>query len=391
MADEPQGDARAVRRPEQAADSPATGVSSFSAQPGARSPAAANLDEPFVPALSIPNAISVRLGNDALRAIAYSAPKMIAPDALTGSINDIYSSTESSGYTFSVQFSRISYAGQLERAYIKAFAPEHLNVQLALRATMTIGATYVSGAGRSAYAGPISVVIGNRYPVWLGMDVTPYVDGDKLRLRYNAARFEIPYDDWYVTAPYGVSTQGLGMTSDKVSSGLVQGIYGQKARIEQEVQSIVPFLLTKVEERLDLSEVSQVANAFWPLPGLSSAAASLAAKREHRRSGHFARDGSDRRGDRSAKSPAKAARRTVGRRRSGRNRAEYRAARRRGPRRAAAPDQDADRGRRRPDQCARHSREIICGLCGPQGVEPDLPGPGFVARGDASLGRVEIG
>jgi predicted esterase len=245
---------------------PATGVSSFSARPGERSPAAANLNEPFVPALSIPNAISVRLGNDALRAIAYSAPKMIAPDSLTGSINDIYSSTESSGYTFSVQFSRITYAGQLERAYIKAFAPEHLNVQLALRATMTIGATYVSGAGRSAYAGPISVVIGNRYPVWLGMDVTPYVDGDKLRLRYNAARFEIPYDDWYVTAPYGVSTQGLGMTSDKVSSGLVQGIYGQKARIEQEVQSIVPFLLTKVEERLDLSEVSQVANAFWPLP-----------------------------------------------------------------------------------------------------------------------------
>jgi dienelactone hydrolase len=243
-----------------------TGGLSFSAQPGARSPAAANLEGPFVPALSIPNAISVRLGNDALRAIAYSAPTMIGPGSLNGSINDIYTSTEASGYTFSVQFTRIGYTGQLDRAYIKAFAPDHLNVQLAVRATMTIGATYVSGAGRSAYAGPISVVIGNRYPVWLGMDVTPYVDGDKLRLRYNAARFEIPYDDWYVSPPYGVSTQGLGMTSDKVASGLVQGIYGQKSRIEQEVQSIVPFLLTKVEERLDLSEVSQVANAFWPLP-----------------------------------------------------------------------------------------------------------------------------
>ncbi len=108
---------------------------------------------------------------------------MIANDALTGNINDIYSSTEASGYTFSVQFSRISYAGQLDRAYIKAYAPEHLNVQLALRATLTIGATYVSGAGRSAYAGPISVMIGSRYPVWLGLDVTPYIDGDRLRLR----------------------------------------------------------------------------------------------------------------------------------------------------------------------------------------------------------------
>jgi dienelactone hydrolase len=244
----------------------AASAPAFSAQPGARSPSPANLEGPFVPALSIPNAIAVRLGNDVLRAIAYSAPKMIAADALTGSINDIYSSTEASGYTFSVQFTRISYSGQLDRAYIKAYAPEHLNVQLALRATLTIGATYVSGSGRSAYAGPISVMIGSQYPVWLGLDVTPYIDGDRLRLRYNSARFEIPSDDWYVTAPYGVSTSGLGMTSDRVSSGLVQGIYGQKARIEQEVQSIVPFLLTKVEERLDLSEVSQVANAFWPLP-----------------------------------------------------------------------------------------------------------------------------
>jgi dienelactone hydrolase len=242
------------------------GSSRLSPQPGGRSPAPADLEGPFVPALSIPNAISVRLGNDALRAIAYSVPRMMATEPLNGSINDIYSSTESSGYTFSVQFSRISYAGQLDRAYIKAFAPDHLNLQLGLRATMTIGATYVSGAGRSAYAGPISVMIGNRYPVWLGIDVTPYVDGDKLRLRYNAARFEIPSDDWYVTPPYGVATRGLGMTEDKVSSGLVQGIYGQKARIEQEVQSIVPFLLTKVEERLDLGEASQVANAFWPLP-----------------------------------------------------------------------------------------------------------------------------
>ena len=57
-------------------------------------------------------------------------------------------------------------------------------------------------------AGPISVVIGNRYPIWLSFDVTPYVLDGKLRLQLVGSHFEIPNDDWYVTPPYGVSVRG---------------------------------------------------------------------------------------------------------------------------------------------------------------------------------------
>ena len=93
-------------------------------------------------------ALYVRLGNDALRALAHSAPRLISPNALTGRINDIYSSTSASGYTFSVQFANISYSAQLDRVWAKAYAKDRLNIQFGLRnVTLVIGNTYRAGLG----------------------------------------------------------------------------------------------------------------------------------------------------------------------------------------------------------------------------------------------------
>jgi poly(3-hydroxybutyrate) depolymerase len=262
---------------------PSAAPSSVAASPGAGNPAAAGspllprsgtrlpaqpaVEGPFIPAVTIPNSLYVRLGNEAIRALAHSAPRLIPASALTGRINDIYSSTEASGYTFSVQFAQITYSGQVERVSAKAYTKDRLNIQLGLRnVSLMIGSTYVQGSGRSAVAGPISVVIGNRYPIWLSFDVTPYVSEGKLRLQLVGTRFEIPSDNWYVSPPYGVSVSGLGMTQERVASGLVEGIYGQKSRIEQEASAIVPSLLPQFEERLAFEDITQAANAFWPLP-----------------------------------------------------------------------------------------------------------------------------
>jgi predicted peptidase len=222
---------------------------------------------PFIPAVTIPQALYVRLGNDAIRALANSAPRLIPPNALTGRINDINSSTQASGYTFSVQFAGVQYSAQLDRVWAKAYAKDRLNIQLGLRnVSLVISNTYVQGEGRSATAGPINVIIGNRYPVWLSFDVTPYVADGQLKLQLVGTRFEIPSDNWYVTPPYGIRVSGLGMTEDRVSSALVEGIYGQKSRIEQEAASIVPALLPMFEERLKFDQVTESAAAVWPLP-----------------------------------------------------------------------------------------------------------------------------
>jgi hypothetical protein len=87
-----------------------------------------------------------------------------------------------------------------------------------------------------------------------------------LKLQLVGTRFEIPNDNWSVSPPYGIRVSGLGMTEERVSSALVEGIYGQKSRIEQEAAAIVPALLPMFEERLKFDQVTESAAAIWPLP-----------------------------------------------------------------------------------------------------------------------------
>jgi len=224
--------------------------------------------EQFVPALEILGAMYARLGNQMLEALAYSAPKQIPADLLKGRINDIVEFTNVEGYGFRVQFSGISYNSQLDQVRVKAITKDRLNLQVGLsNAVLNIGGTWVTGEDHSASAGPIQVVIGHRRPVWLDIDVKPYVENRRIRLNPIASRFDIPNDNWYVTSPAGVSVSGFGMSRQKVSSGLVSGLYGQKQRIQQEVQSTIPKMIETVENKIaEFSEAGTFTDRFWPIP-----------------------------------------------------------------------------------------------------------------------------
>lgn len=224
--------------------------------------------DPFIPALELPNAVYTRLGNQALEALAYAAPKQVSQDFLRGQIQDIVDYTNVDGYGFNIQFSRISYNSQLHQVRIKGHAKDRLNLQVGLRnAVLNIGATWVTGEDHSAAAGPIQVVIGHQRPVWLSVDVQPVVENRRIKLKQKGARFDIPNDNWYVTSPAGVSVEGFGMTREKVSSGLVNGLYGSKRRIENEVLAVVPRLIETVEKKLaEFSDSQELAGNFWPIP-----------------------------------------------------------------------------------------------------------------------------
>ena len=242
-------------------------LSSLRVKPGTRPLLQAAEDEPFVPAVEIPHAVYVRLGNEALRAWAYSVPKIVPRDVLTGHIGDIYDSTVTQGRTFRVHFSQIRYRATVARAHVQAAGRDRLNVRLALKnVELTIGRTFVQGSGRSAVAGPIVITIGHRRPVWLSLVARPSVEQRSLRLKLLGTGFQIPNDNWSVSSPAGVSTRGLGMTRERVSSGLVSGLYSKKGRIQREIVSIVPTLLKKLEGELGLSEVSDLLGNIWPLP-----------------------------------------------------------------------------------------------------------------------------
>lgn len=222
---------------------------------------------PFYPALELNRAVTLRLGNEMLDALSMSLHEQIPKDALRGGIGDIYDSTVVEGRTFSITFGGIGYAANVTRVRLKAYRQDRLNIAIGIRdAVLRIGGTSVVGRDHSAQAGPINVVIGHRDVVWLSVDVSPSFDNGNLRLKVVGARFDIPNDNWYVTAPAGVSVRGFGMTSEKVSNGLVSGLYGSKARIESEVLAMVPKVVSQLESKLSMTEADQFVQAFWPLP-----------------------------------------------------------------------------------------------------------------------------
>lgn len=246
---------------------PSKKTAPLAVKPGQRPALAPSADQKFVPALVVRNAMHIRLGNEMFDALGYSIPSRVSPNTISGNLANISDTTSASGYTFQVTLAGISYRGQLERAHVQAYRPDLLNLQLGVRnVQIVIGAAYMRGSGRSASAGPMFVTIGSRRPVWLSVDVTPYAENGKLRLRFVGGKFRIDNDNWYVTPPQRVSVSGFGMTRERVSSGLVEGLYGRKSQIEQQVVSAVPSMLRELEKSLDFPQINDVMTKLWPLP-----------------------------------------------------------------------------------------------------------------------------
>lgn len=234
---------------------------------------AAAEETPFIPALEIPNAISVRLGNNMLAALADTIPQVLPADTVRGRIANIGSGTTAEGLYFSVTMYGISYSGTVVRSRIAAYRKDRVNIQVGLRnVQISISGASVSGpsgpfgGARRASAGPMSIVLGHQRPIWISFDVTPYITDRQLKLKLAGTNFRIPQDNWYVSGPNGVSATGLGMDEGRVASGLRSGLYGSRARIEREIQAAIPPMIEQLEKHIDLSPAGKLVAGLWPLP-----------------------------------------------------------------------------------------------------------------------------
>ncbi|MDA1018044.1 MAG: alpha/beta hydrolase-fold protein [Planctomycetota bacterium] len=224
-------------------------------------------DAPFVPAIDVPRAVYVRLGNNMLNAVSFTIPEQIPASALSGTIGQINDSTVVDGRNFSIAFTNISYSAKAVRAKLAGTGKDRFSIQVGLEnVVLRIGRTYVTGRSHSATAGNINVVVGHRRPAWLTAVVQPFVKDRRLRLKLISSGFSIEQDNWYVSNPAGVSTRGFGMTEAKVSQGLVAGLYGSRVRIENEVRGAVPKLLAQVESKLEVADLNRLVDGMWPLP-----------------------------------------------------------------------------------------------------------------------------
>jgi poly(3-hydroxybutyrate) depolymerase len=207
--------------------------------------------QPFVPAVEVPQAVLVRLDREAMESLLEAVPGLIPPGAVAGNGENIHQSKRAFLMRLDVALSDIQYSGTVEQLYL---TPDHegwLTMDVGLRnLTLEVGAAQVKGGLLSATAGPMDVVIGHNAPVWLRLRVRPYIAERKIRFELGGTDFQIPDDNWYVTAPQ-VEVRGLYFTRNRVASAMVTSAYGRKAEIEAQVAAAGPTLVHKVEELLE--------------------------------------------------------------------------------------------------------------------------------------------
>lgn len=224
----------------------------------------------FVPVLDVPNAVSVRVGNDLLRDLSQDLPQLLGTSSFSGNLPDVNQSTRVFIFPFHVNMSGLWYSAQLVSADIRAVGNDTLAVSLALaNGQITISRTTVIGTGlKSADVGPIGIYMARQAPVNLTFHLHPRLEGKRIALTSSNARFCIPPSDFFVSEPDCVQTTGLLMNPDRVARSLVDGLYQGRGEIEQQVLRNVPQIVSQLETHLNdyVGHGDQLASAVWPLP-----------------------------------------------------------------------------------------------------------------------------
>ena len=225
------------------------------------------VDPVFRPAIEMPGAVTLHLGQQALATASSAIPGMIPAEFLRGEINSVTEFATIQKRQVSLRFAEITWAGSLSRVVVTAGAGNRLKIQLGIRdARLRIGTAFVAGGGQTATAGPIDVEIGRGSPVWLTVEVSPSVVDRQIRFRVLDASIALTQDNFRIRPPQQVKVHGGLITPQQVSSALVRGLQQRRNQFASQIREYVPRLVTKLEEKLQIPGLAEAARTVWPIP-----------------------------------------------------------------------------------------------------------------------------
>lgn len=225
------------------------------------------LDGEFQPALIIPRAISLRVANDALQTLAYGVPHAVDPGLLSGTLEEQTFDFAAVGESFRVTLEELSYHANLERVLIETQASGVIRLRIGLHPlAITIGSTQVQSATRTARAGPTTIRIGHRYPLWMEFLLRPSVNDGRVRLEVARADFHIPDANWVVSPPEQIAVSGPDLTPQLAEAALVGGLYLRREQIEQYIHDAIPAIVQGLENRMQPTRIDRIVTSVWPLP-----------------------------------------------------------------------------------------------------------------------------
>ncbi len=225
--------------------------------------------EQFTQLEVLPDTISLRMGNDALEVVAQGISEVIPSTALSGKLDDIERQFSSGGETIEVKLSNIEFECNVVGSELKGISGGRFLTRFELNPLrLKIGNTSLKAGAVSASTGAFHIDLGHRRPVLLEVEIQPNVNGAGLELTPLRQRFSIEDNNWHITPPTEVKVHGGDYSEANIVTGVVGGLYLQKAQIEKAVLGVVPSLMKVVEEGLKSRETPRLARLLWPLPVL---------------------------------------------------------------------------------------------------------------------------
>ena len=221
---------------------------------------------PFIPAATVSDVVALRIGNVALQMLSAGIPESVKSERLKGNLPDIQQSFTTDGETYDLRLRHLTYAAKLESAELSAQATADILVELGVKLELRIGEATLSTRGFEARTGAFRIVIGHRRPVPLRLLVKPRLQDQHLHLTLKETAFPIPDDNWYVERPQEIQLSGTKFTRHEIETGIIGGLYTRKKEVEEQVRSVIPPLVERVEQRLSLDDSSQLSRWLWPFP-----------------------------------------------------------------------------------------------------------------------------
>lgn len=218
---------------------------------------------------TIPAALALRLGNDALEEIAANLPQLLPKSLQAGTLPDIVRTMGSGTDRTHVRLTGVSYRCLPAECRMQAISGGRLAIQLGLQPLeLEIARTELIGRDTSARCGPMKITFGLHAPAQLAVEVQPAIDSGRLRLFPLRQAFTFSEGNWYVQPPEEVQVHGGRYLPEQVRIGLVGSLYRSRGEIINEILKIVPDLLQATERQLQSQPAPQLAKLLSPLPGL---------------------------------------------------------------------------------------------------------------------------
>lgn len=214
----------------------------------------------------VPDALGVRIGNDALNELADEFPaKMDVP--LQGTLPDIHRSLGQGAESVELQLEKLSWSCQLSKCDLRAISGGRFEARFYFAPIeLKIGSGHLENESIEASCSNARIVIGHRRPVTLRVEVRPKMENGRLRLAPLRKSFSIPDDNWFVESPERMHIERGELKAEHLKIGIVGGLYLQKDAITAQILEAVPTFLKTAESSLQSLPAPALTRVIWPFP-----------------------------------------------------------------------------------------------------------------------------